>query len=167
MKVRMTFVLSLLLALTEVSAGQAAPGVGTNKALGIYSGFGRESQGMARSRSSYSYGARANYSAPNVQSAPIVAQVPVEGRRFSHDPAAAAVNSTPCPQGQAQVATAPTTEASDRRYSYSPTSEATTPSTTSTRTYPSRPSYSSGGGGRSTVERWAMQKTDSRKYNGR
>ncbi len=167
MNVRMAFVLTLVLALTTVSAGHAAPGVGTNKALGIYNGFGWESQGMARSRSSYSYGASTTTSAPRVQSAPMVAQAPVEGRRFSHDPSATSENTTPCPQGQVHAAATAATVGGDRRYSYAPIVEATAPSRTSTRTYNSRPSYSSGGGSRSSVDRWALQKTDARKYNGR
>jgi hypothetical protein len=158
--------MSLVLALTTVSAAEAAPG--TNKAQGIFNRGGWESGGMARSRSSYNYRVPSSYSAPVVQSAPapMAAQAPEEGRRFSHSPSAPAMNSTPCPEGQAHgTAPAPTVE-SGRRYSYAPTAEATAPSTPSTQTYYSRPSYYRGGG-RSTVDRWALPKTDARKYNSR
>ena len=160
MNARKTFVLSLIVVLTAAGAARAAPV--NNKALGIYNSGGWESGGKARSQRSYSNRAPATYRAPAMQSAPapMVAQAPVEGRRFSYAPSAPAMNASPCPQGQTNAA-APSVQ-SDRRYSYAPTAEATAPST---RTY-SRPSYSSGGG-RTSVDRWALPKTDARKYNGR
>jgi hypothetical protein len=167
MNARKNLTLTLVMLLTAVSTAMAAPG--TNKARGIYNRGGWESGGsVARSQSSYSYQAPTTYSAPVVQAspAPMVAQAPAEGRRFSYSPSTSAVNSTPCPQGQAHNATVAPPVPSDRRFSYAPSAEVTAPAVPSTGTYNSRPSYSVGGGSRS-VDRWALPKTDPRKYNSR
>ena len=86
MNVRKTLALSLVLAMTAISAAQAAPG--TSKARGVYNNFGWESGGVGRTRSTYSYRAPAMTSAPVVQSAPapMMAQAPAEDRRFSYAP---------------------------------------------------------------------------------
>jgi hypothetical protein len=169
MKVRKTLALTLMLVLTSLSVAMAAPG--TNKARGIYNRGGWESGGgMSRSRSSYSYRAPATYSAPMVQAAPapMVAEAPAEERRFSYAPSQPATGSSPCPQGQAHAVTPAPGGESGRRYSYAPAVESMAPSTSPARTYYSSPSYSSGGrGARSTVDRWALPKTDARKYNSR
>ena len=158
MNVRKTLVLSSVLALTAVSAVQAAPG--TNKARGVYNSGGWESGGTSRSRSSHSYRAPVVQSAP----APMVAQAPEEGRRFSYAPSGSVVTGSPCPTVQGP---APAVD-SGRRYSYAPEAESTVaPSVSSPRTYYSRPSYSAGGRSGGNVDRWALPKTDPRKYNSR
>jgi hypothetical protein len=140
---RMTLVLSLAFVLAAGSAFAAAPV--TSKARGIYgNSYGWVSSGGGRSHRSYGYRASTAYCPPAasvataVPAAPaapaaIVAQAPVEGRRFS----------------------------------YAPTAEASAPAMTAPRTYSSHPSYSGGGGRRSSIDRWALPKTDPRKYNSR
>ena len=163
MNARKNLALSVLILLTAVSAAAAAPG--TNKARGIYNTGGWESTGSGRARSSYSYRAPATYSAPVVQAAevPQVAQTPVEGRRFSYAPSGSAVTGNPCSPVQAPV----TPVDSGRRYSYAPGVESTVAPSVSSRTYHSRPNYSTRSGSGGNVDRWALPKTDPRKYNGR
>ena len=168
MNARRILTLFVVLAVTAASMAQAGPGVGTNKARGIYSGGGWTSQGVARSQAGYRYRAPATYyQAPAVQAAPapMVAQAPADGRRFSYSPSAAATSSVPCPQGQV-TASAPAVDGA-RRFSYEPAPEATVAPATApaTRAYSSRPSYLGRSGGRPAVERWALPKTDLRKFN--
>jgi hypothetical protein len=160
---RKTLALSVLVLLTTVSAAAAAPG--TNKARGIYNTGGWESTGSGRARSSYSYRAPATYSAPVVRAAeaPQVAQAPVEARRVSYAPSGAAVSGNPCLPVQAPA----TTVDNGRRYSYAPQVESTVPPSVSSSTYHSQSSYSARSGSGGDVDRWAMPKTDPRKYNGR
>jgi len=164
MNARRTFVLSLAIVLTAAATAQAGPGIGTPKARGEFGGYGWVSPGSTRS----AYRAPTAYRAPVVvESAPaIVAEAPAEGRRFSYAPSDQAVTSNPCPPVQTP-STAPMVE-SGRRYSYAPTPEATvTQSAPSPRAYYSTPSYSTGGRSGPGVDRWALPKTDPRKYSTR
>lgn len=144
-------------------AAQAAPTVGTAKARGDYRSFSQTQQ-SARSRPMYRRSVPMTQSAPMiVQSrpamvtpAPALAQAPGEARRFSYEPITA-VPTMPCPQST-------TTVESGRRYSYSPES---TPAVSSSRVYSSGPGYSRSRTGAAHVDRWALPKTDPRKYNGR
>jgi hypothetical protein len=169
MNARKTFFLSLAVALTAVSATQAGPVVGTNKARGDFSRGGWEMQSgrAARSQPAYRYSAPV-YRAPAIQTAPapMVAQAPEEGRRFSYAPSTPAAAGVPCPPAQAQA----TTVEEARRFSYAPSTEtAVAPSVEpAPRIYSSpRPSYSAGGRSRLSVERWALPKADPRKYSTR
>lgn len=108
---------------------------------------------------------RQTFHAPSVRMSPIysptqpsaVAQASEAGRRFSYAPApqvSATCNGTSAADAQVSVA---------RRFSYAPTVapvEQPTP-----RSYFSRPSYSHGNRNRANVERWALPKTDPRKFN--
>ena len=174
MDARKIFTLSLVLASSIAGAAQAGPAVGTNKALGIYNQGGWESGGMARSRMAYSYRAPAIYNAPAVAStpAPAVAQAPTEGRRFSYEPSANTGSGWTCGSAPAAPATANANATgmadANRRFSYEPAPEATAPAAQpSATTYYSRPSYSSGSARRANVDRWALPKTDPRKYSSR
>jgi hypothetical protein len=157
--------LSVLLLLTAVSAAAAAPAVGTAKARGVYNTGGWESTGTGRARSSYSYRAPATYIAPVVRAAdaPQVAQAPVEGRRFSYAPSAPVVSGNTCSPVQAPANTVD----NGRRYSYAPGVESTVAPSVSSPTYHARPNYSARSGSGGNVDRWALPKTDPRKYNGR
>lgn len=167
MNSRRIAMLSLIIGSLAASTAMAGPVIGTAKARGDFGSFGQETHGVTRSRPAYSYRAPATYSAPAVQTAPapMVAQAPEAGRRFSYAPATPSVTGSPCPQAQTH-ASAPAAD-SARRYSYAPTTESTVAPAMepSTRTYNARPSYSGGSRGRSTVDRWALPKTDSRKFN--
>ncbi len=172
MNARKSFTLFFALAMTAASAVEARPTVGTNKANGIYTGNGWTSQRVAQSRPSYRYRAPApsyRYRTPAVQvaPAPMVAQAPIEGRRFSYAPAPSATSSVPCPPGQATASAAAVNGA--RRFSYAPAPEATVaPAPASApRVYSRRPSYSGRSGSGSTVPRFPLLKTDPRKYNTR
>ena len=166
MNAQKTFTLFLVLAATAISAVGARAAVGTNKANGIYPGSGWSSQRVARS--GYRYRSSATYyRAPAVQraTAPALAQAPTEDRRFSYDPSVAATTVAPCDQGS-RTANAPVVN-DDRRFSYAPTAESTVAPAAqpSTRTYAPRPSYSSATGSGGYVNRWALPKTDARKFN--
>jgi hypothetical protein len=164
MNARNALILSLIVVFTAISAAQAAPAIGTNKARGIYNSGGLPSQRIARSQ----YRAPTRYyRAPTAQvaPAPMVAQVPAEGRRFSYAPAPSAAASVPCPPAQAATA-APAAEG-DRRFSYAPVPETTVAPAPAPRVYSAQPSYSGRRVTRSTVDRWALPKTDPRKYSTR
>jgi hypothetical protein len=167
MNSRKIAMLSLVIGTLAAGTAMAGSVIGTAKARGDFGSFGRETQQVTRYRPAYSYRAPATYSAPAVQTAPapMVAQAPEAGRRFSYAPATPSVTGSPCPQAQTP-ASAPAVE-SARRYSYAPTAESTVAPAMepSARTYGARPSYSGGGRGRSTVDRWALPKTDPRKFN--
>jgi hypothetical protein len=159
MNSRRIAMLSLVIGSLAAGTAMAGPVIGTAKARGDFGSFGRETQQVTRSRPVYSYRAPATYSAPAVQTAPapMVAQAPEAGRRYSYAPS---VTGSPCPQAQAPAVD------SARRYSYAPTEATVAPAMEpSTRTYNARPSYSGGSRGRSTVDRWALPKTDPRKFN--
>ena len=164
MNSRRIALLSLVISSLAAGTAMAGPVIGTAKARGDFGSFGRETQHVTRSRPVDSYRAPATYSAPAEQTAPalMVAQAPEAGRRFSYAPS---VTGSPCPQAQAP-ASAPAVD-SARRYSYAPSTESTVAPAMepSVRTYNARPSYSGGNRGRSTVDRWALPKTDSRKFN--
>ena len=117
----------------------------------------------ARSQPAYRYSAPVMQTAP----APMVAQAPEEGRRFSYSPSAPAATGVPCPPVAAPATTA--TVESARRYSYAPTTEsAVGPAVQpAPRTYYSRPSYSGGSRSRSTGSNFPLLKTDPRKYSTR
>jgi hypothetical protein len=165
MNSRRIAILSLVFGSLAASTALAGPVIGTAKARGNFGSFGRETQHVTRSRPVYGYRAPATYSAPAVQMAPapMVAQAPEEARRFSYAPATPSVTGSPCPQA---TASAPAID-SARRYSYAPTTESTAAPAVepSTRAYNARPSYSGGSRGRSTIDRWALPKTDPRKFN--
>lgn len=167
MNSRRIAMLSLVIGSLAAGTAMAGPVIGTAKARGDFGSFGREAQQVTRSRPAYSYRAPATYSTPAVQTAPapMVAQAPEAGRRFSYAPATPSVTASPCPQAQTHDS-APAVE-SARRYSYAPTTESTAAPAVepSVRTYNARPSYSGDNRGRSTVDRWALPKTDSRKFN--
>ena len=168
MNAQTTFTLFLVLAATAIGAVEARAAVGTNKANGIYTGGGWTSQRVARSQTGYRNRAPATYyRAPTVQvaTAPALALAPTEGRRFSYDPSSAATTVAPCHQGST-TANAPVVN-DDRRFSYAPTAESTVAPAAqpSTRTYAPRPSYSSATGSGGYVNRWALPKTDARKFN--
>lgn len=162
MNSRRIAMLSLVIGSLAAGTAMAGPVIGTAKARGDFGSFGRETHSVTRSRPVYSYRAPATYSAPAVQTAPapMVAQAPEAGRRYSYAPAATGCG---CPQAPAS---APAVD-SARRHSYAPTTESTVAPTMepSARTYNARPSYSGGNRGRSTVDRWALPKTDPRKFN--
>jgi hypothetical protein len=163
------------LAFIVLAAGvaQARQPIGTAKARGDYSGYSatRSQRGMAGSRSTYRYRAPTRRTAPMIVAAPVtpapaavVAQAPVESRRFSYAPApaveaAAPATTSPCVPSAAAPSAA-------RRYSYAPatgTSVSRVP-----RAYYGGSRYSRGGGGRShATDLWALPKTDPRKYNSR
>jgi hypothetical protein len=155
MKARKILALSSLIVLAMVSAAAAAPG--TNKARGNYSSGGWESGG-GPARHRYTQRAPATYQAPLVRAVetPQVAQAPVEARRFSYAPSGQVVTN-PCP---------PVTVDTGRRYSYAPSTTVVAPQASAPRTYSSQPHYSTGSRSGS-VDRWALPKTDPRKYNGR
>ncbi len=165
MNAQKTFILFLALAATAISAVEARAAVGTNKANGIYTGGGWTSQRVAGSQTGYRNRAPATYyRAPAVQgaTAPALALAPTEGRRFSYDPSSAATTVAPCDHGST-TANAPVVN-DDRRFSYAPTAESTV-APAATRTYAPRQSYSGRSGSSTSVNRWALQKSDSRKFN--
>ena len=155
------------------SLGHAGQALGTAKARGDFRPFSQSQQSVARSVRQSRPASR--YSAP--QSAPVIArtpmiqeeagaviaQAPVEARRFSQAPAdenqtAVTTSGNPC-QGTS-VASAPSS--SGRRYSYAPDSSAPAMS------YSGSPARSySGNVGRSSQPLWSLPKTDSRKFNAR
>jgi hypothetical protein len=155
-----------VMAPSVVQAGQA---LGTAKARGDFRPFAEANRSVGRSvtRSRPVY----RYSAPRtapviVRSAPVIreeagaviAQAPVEARRFSQAPAAenksaATTSANPC-QGNS---TAAAPSSSGRRYSYAP---APASSGNYSRSF-------SGNSGRSNIPTWSLPKTDSRKYNSR
>jgi hypothetical protein len=153
--------LSLAIVAVAASTAQSAP-VGTSKARGVFNSGGWESGGgRSFSRQAYRAPAVRSYAALTATTAPatIVAQAPVEARRYSYAPPAA-VRSVPCPP----VTAAPSTANAGRRYSYAPAIEP------AGRVPVQRyyvPSYSRSTGGGRTVDRWALPKTDPRKYNSR
>ena len=153
MNSRRIVLLSLVIGLLAVGTAAAAPAIGTAKARGDYGSFGRETHRVTRSRPVYR-------SAPTMQTAPapMVAQAPEDARRFSYAPPVPATTRVPCPQAPAA---APIVDGT-RRYSYAPESAGIAPAA---RTYSPRPSYSGKSGRRSSVERWALPKTDPRKFN--
>ena len=156
MNARRILGLSSLIVLAMVTAAAAAPG--TNKARGIYSGGGWESGG-GPARHRYTQRAPATYRAPIARyvETPQVAQTPAEARRFSYALSGQVVTN-PCP---------PVTVDSGRRYSYAPSTPAVAPQTSTPRMYYSQPHYSTGSRSGGNVDRWALPKTDPRKYNGR
>ena len=156
MNARRILGLSSLIVLAMVAAAAAAPG--TNKARGIYSGGGWESGG-GPARHRYTQRAPATYRSPIARfvETPQVAQAPGEVRRFSYAPSGQVVTQ-PCP---------PVTVDNGRRYSYAPSTPAVAPQTSASRMYYSQPHYSTGSRNGGNVDRWALPKTDLRKYNGR
>lgn len=128
------------------------------------------SRTVTRSRPTYRYSAPR--SAPViVRSAPairaeegaVIAQAPVEARRFSQAPTAEnqpKVTSSGNPCHGTSIASAPSQ--SGRRYSYAPGSSAPAMG------YSGSPARSySGNVGRSSQPLWSLPKTDSRKFNAR
>jgi hypothetical protein len=155
MNARNLTALFVAITLLVPSLGHAGQAVGTAKARGDFRSFNQAQQSVARSvtRSRPVYRYSAPQSAPViVRSAPVireeagavVAQAPVEARRFSQAPAA---ENAPTAQS------APTTS-SARRYSYAPSTSGTM------RNY-------SGNVGRSSRELWSLPKTDPQKFNAR
>jgi hypothetical protein len=159
---------ALLVAMTLFTPmlAQAGEAIGPAKARGDYRGFyqsqTQRGRSVTRSRPAYRYGTPR--STPVIVQAPVIreeegaviAQAPVEARRFSQAPAAdggAVANSKPCPES-APVASQPN---SGRRYSYAP---ATQYSGNPVRSY-------SGNVSRRSQPAWALPKTDPGKYNSR
>ena len=164
MNARRILALSSLIVLSMITAAAAAPG--TNKARGIYNAGGWESGGGS-AQHRYTQRAPATYRAPIVRSVetPQVAQAPVEARRFSYAPSAQAVTNAPSAQAVTNPCS-PVTVDTGRRYSYAPSTPAVVPQASAPRMYYSQPHYSTGSRSGS-VDRWALPKTDPRKYNGR
>jgi hypothetical protein len=173
MNVRKTLILSFVVALAAVSAAQAGPTIGTAKARGDYRGWNttQSQRSVTRSRPAYQYRAPAMQSSPMiartpaaVAPAPQIAQAPVESRRFSYAPAtdnaagARVVAGSPC-------APAAATPQSGRRFSYSPTEPSVAPAVSAPRVYSGGSGYSRSRRGSATVDRWALPKTDPRKFN--
>jgi len=156
------------LGLIGVSVAQAGPVIGTAKARGDYgANWGQSRSYSSRSRSSYRYAApivRTGQPAQYRQMAPsaVVAQAPVEGRRYSYKPTVDTESaSAPC------AAAAPAASQQTRRYSYQPSPRADVAPIQVYR----QPNYghdsansSRNRGGR---ELWALPKTDPRKYSSR
>jgi hypothetical protein len=145
---------------------QAGEAIGPAKARGDYRGFyqsqTQRSRSVARSRPAYRYSTPR--SAPAIVQTPVIgeeegaviAQAPVETRRFSQAPAAegsAAASAKPCPES-APVASQPS---SGRRYSYAPAPQY---SGNPVRRY-------SGNVGHSSQPTWALPKTAPGKYSTR
>jgi hypothetical protein len=146
---------------------QAGEPIGPAKARGDYRGFyqsqTQRGRSVTRSRPAYRYSTPR--SAPVIvrseqvipeEGGAVIAQAPVEARRFSQAPAAdsgAVADSKPCPE----FAPVASQSNSGRRYSYAP---ATQYSGNPVRRY-------SGNGGRSSQPAWALPKTDPGKYNSR
>jgi hypothetical protein len=162
MNARKTIAVFAVLALTSVGSASAA--VNNMNSRGQFVPMGSNQAAARRSYSRPAYSAR-RYRAPAVMAtpAPMVATAPTEMRRFSYAPAPAAAS--PCHHA---ASAAPATDGA-RRFSYAPTPEATvTPApATAPRVYSTRPSYSGRSGGRATVGRFPLLKTDPRKYNTR
>ena len=165
MNVRYLMSMFAVAGILAAGAAHAAPTVGTAKARGDYRSFSQTQQSTARSQPMYRRSAPMTHSAPMiVQSrsamvapAPAVAQAPSEARRFSYDPATATLTTTACPPST-------TTVDSGRRFSYAPESMG---AVSSPGVYSSGPGYSRSRTGAAHVDRWALPKTDPRKYNGR
>ena len=172
MNVRKTLILSFVFALAAVSAAQAGPTIGTAKARGDYRGWNatQSQRSVARSRPAYQYRAPAMQSSPMIARAPAavspapqVAQAPVASRRFSYAPAtdneagAGVVTGSQC----GQTAVAPK---SGRRFSYSP-EPSVAPAVSAPRAFSGGSGYSPSRRGSATVDRWALPKTDPRKFN--
>jgi hypothetical protein len=152
-KLMALFVAISVMAPSFAEAGQP---LGPPKARGDFRPYWEANRSVARSitRSRPVYRYSAPQSAPViVRSAPviheeegaIIAQAPVEARRFSQAPAA---------ENAPAVQPAPTTSSAGRRYSYAPSTGS-----------PMR-SYS-GNVGRSSQPTWSLPKTDPRKFNAR
>lgn len=165
MNARTLFASFLALATLGVSVAAAGPTIGTAKARGDYRGWNatQSQRSVARSRPAYQYRAPAMQSAPMiVQSpatpAPLLAQAPVESRRFSYAPSPEndAVAGSPC----APSAAAPQ---DGRRYSYDPSESADAPTVSAPRAYSGNSGYTRSRS--NTVERWSLPKTDPRKFN--
>lgn len=168
MNAKLMFHSVLALGLMGAALAEAGPVIGTAKARGDYSSnFGQSRGYSSRAQSGYRYSAPIVRTAPPAQYRPanppvVVAQAPVEARRFSYQPAPAATatpsSSSPC--GAATTA-APET---GRRYSYQPA-----PSAQPAQSY--QPSYGDSGVNRSQSrggrDLWALPKTDPRKYSSR
>jgi ribonuclease E len=145
MKAKFAFALAGMVAMIAASVAAAAP-IGTAKARGDYRPFWQSqlapvrvaSRGYARRATTSAVAVEAPVAAPAAQ--PQVAQAPAEGRRFSYEPAqapAAAAPATTMP-----MTAAPTTAPAPRYYA-------------------PRVHCSSS---RTTLDRWALPKTDPRKY---
>ena len=137
MKALQTLALTVVVFVSTSAAVQAA--VGTPKALGQYGGYGWTSGGSARSvHRSYAYQA---YRGPVMYQAPAGESVAPE---------------------MAQI------PAAGRRFSQQPSADsATLPSASSAPIYSPRPRYSAPRRQVESSGRWALPKTDARKYNGR
>jgi hypothetical protein len=159
--------LFVALILVVPSLAQAGQPLGTAKARGDYRPYWEAQQSVNRSvrRSRPAYRNTVPQAAPViVRSAPVVrgeegaviAQAPVEARRFSQAPAnenSAVTTTKPCPESAA-VTSQPS---SGRRYSYAPAPQY---SDNPVRRY-------SGNVGRSSQPAWALPKTSPGKYSTR
>jgi hypothetical protein len=169
MNARNLFSSLLALLMLGASFAEARPTVGTSKARGVFNEFSapRSQRSVARSRPSYRYSAPAVQSAPMIVQAaavpaPEVAQAPVDSRRYSYAPATGGtVTTTPCP-------TTTTVPQAGRRYSYAPAEASVAPAPThDPRAYSARPSYSGRSSGGSTNPQFPLLKTDPKKYSTR
>jgi hypothetical protein len=142
LKISWTFLMVGLMAASVASARQP---IGTAKARGDYHGFSSSRQSSTCNGRSYRTYAPIVRTAP----APIVAEAPVEGRRFSYDPSADAEQGVVEPAAPIYSGSQ-VMEGAERSY-YSPAPQR------SYRAY-------SGGSRRSDKPAWALPKTDPRKY---
>ena len=159
------YAVSLVFVALLASAVSAAPSVGPPKARGQFGGGGWVQSGGGGGRSYAGRASRApvyrSYSPAVVQAAPAprVAPAPIESRRFSYAPQAVAAAAAPCPHSVA----VPSTVNSGRRYSQAPSA----PVANSAPVYRQSPGVVRSSAGRGRVERWALPKTDPRKYSSR
>jgi hypothetical protein len=168
MNAKLMFLSLLAFGLTGAALAEAGPVIGTAKARGDYSSsFGQSRGYSSRAQSGYRYSAPIVRTAPPAQYRPanppvVVAEAPVEARRFSYQPAPAATaapsSSSPC---DAATTVAPET---GRRYSYEPAPSAQPAPSYQPSSGHSGVNRSQSGGGR---ELWALPKTDPRKYSSR
>ncbi len=150
--------LFLAISVMAPSLGQAGQALGTAKARGDFRSYSQAQRSVARSvtRSRPAYRYSAPRSAPMIVESPViravpgpvVAQAPVEGRRFSQAPAT---------ENQAPATPSPTTSSAGRRYSYAPAPQY---SGSPVRRY-------SGDSEQSGRPTWSLPKTNPGKYNAR
>lgn len=170
MNARNLFASFLALTTLGLSAAVAGPTIGTAKARGDYRGWNatQSQRSIVRSQPTYQYRAPAAQASPMIvrspataSPAPQLAEASPEGRRFSYTPAPenAAVAGSPCAP---QATTAPQT---GRRYSYAPSETAAVPAISAPRAYSGNSGYSQARSGSSSADRWALPKTDPRKFN--
>ena len=174
-----------------VGITEAKPIIGTAKARGDYRGWNasQSTQSIRRSRSTHPFRSPAIQSSPTIAQSPAavspapqvaqaqtaqVAQAPTESRRFSYAPATDPATRAGV-VGDGSSASTNVPPQGDRRFSYAPTESAVTPTgatpvlcaplTTAPRVHSSNLGSSRSCRGTTSLDRWALPKTDSRKFN--